>query len=70
MNTFYQEELPLRVPRPLVCKLRGCSLRTVKRAEQAGHLVPYRLNSRVVLYTRDSVVKWLNLQPHELASGE
>ena len=70
MNMFSRQELPLRVPRSLVCKLRGCSLRTVTRAEEAGHLVAYRINSRVVLYSRESVIKWLNLQPHELASGE
>ena len=66
MNTLSVENIPLRVLRPLVAKLRGCSTQTVKRAEQAGLLDPIRPNSRVVLYTRASVIDWLSLQPEEI----
>jgi hypothetical protein len=62
------ENLPLLLTSNWVCKLRNCHAGTVRRARKNGLIKATRINARVFLYERDSVLRWLGFLPAETAS--
>jgi hypothetical protein len=62
------ENLPLLLTSNWVCKLRNCHAGTVRRARKSGLIKARRINARVFLYDRDSVLRWLGFLPVEDAS--
>ena len=63
------ENLPLLLTSNCVCKLRNCHAGTVRRARKSGLIKARRINARVFLYERDSVLRWLGFLPGETASA-
>src|SRR5215475_7780019 len=59
------ENLPLLLTSSCVCKLRNCHAGTVRRARKYGLIKARRINARVFLYERDSVLRWLGFLPGE-----
>jgi DNA-binding transcriptional MerR regulator len=55
-------DLPPFLDGTTVAKLRGCQTATVRLARRKGLLVGHKVNERVYLYSRESVLKWLGFE--------
>jgi hypothetical protein len=55
------KDAPPWLSAPTVCYLRNCHTSTLRRARKEGLLEFRKLNQRVFLYERESVLKWLRV---------
>jgi hypothetical protein len=55
------DRLPPLLTVPQIIALRHCHTATIRRARAAGRLKAVKVNERVYLYQRDSVLAWLGM---------
>lgn len=55
------DRLPPLLTVPQIIALRHCHTATIRRARAAGLLKAVKVNERVYLYQRDSVLAWLGM---------
>jgi hypothetical protein len=56
------KDLPPWLSATTVCRIRNCHTSTLRRARKAGLLEFHRVNARLFMYRRESVLAWIGLE--------